>query len=217
MTKLHLGCGKRNFPGFINVDLADYPHIQHRRSVDDLSPFEDASADLIYASHVLEYFSLPQVSKVLAEWRRVLKPGGVLKLAVPDFENLTKAYRQSGDVLSIQGPLYGFFEIISTGENKILNHKVAYDFRLLKKILEENGFGEVKRYDWKDFLPEGAIDHSAAYLPSKDYLNGTLVSLNVEAVKAGELASRVLETKQAVIGFKDKIKRKVLKWLQKNL
>ncbi len=212
--KLHLGCGKRNFPGFVNVDLADYPHIDHRRSVEDLSNFDDQSADLIYASHVLEYFSFSAVPKVLKEWRRVLKPGGQLKLAVPDFENLAKAYFKNGDVLSIQGPLYGFFEIKSAGENMVLNHKVAYDLRLLKKVLEENGFSGVKKYDWKDFLPEGVADHSAAHLPSKDYENGLLVSLNVEAVKAEVVEAKILEIKQKVLSFKDKVKNKIIKWIR---
>lgn len=215
--KLHLGCGKRNFPGFINVDLADYPHIHHKRKVDDLAPFGDSSVDLIYASHVLEYFTLSEAPKVLAEWRRVLKPGGTLKLAVPDFENLSKAYLESGDVLSVQGPLYGFFEIISEGKILILNHKIAYDFKLLKKVLEENGFGGVQKYDWRYFLSSNQEDHSMAYLPPKDYENGILVSLNVEAVKAGEIEHGILEAKQKVLSFKNKIKRKVLRWMQKSL
>ena len=212
--KLHLGCGKRNFPGFINVDLADYPHIHHRRSVDDLSQFEDASVDLIYASHVLEYFPLAQVPKVLAEWKRVLKPGGKLKLAVPDFENLAKAYFASGEVLSVQGPLYGFFEIVSEGQNLTLHHQVAYDFKLLKKVLEENGFGGVQKYDWKDFLTDEQEDHSMAYLPSKDYEGGRLVSLNVEAVKAGPWTGQVLLAKHKTLDLKNKAKNRVIKWIR---
>jgi hypothetical protein len=53
---------------------------------------EDNSADVIRAVHVLEHFSHRQVNDVLADWVRVLKPGGVLKIAVPDFEKIAKGY-----------------------------------------------------------------------------------------------------------------------------
>ena len=48
--------------------------------------FADDSVGLIYASHILEHFGRHQYEDVLAEWYRVLSPGGVLRLAVPDFE-----------------------------------------------------------------------------------------------------------------------------------
>ena len=71
--KLHLGCGKRNIPGFINIDQSKYKHIDYNISVVDLSIFKNNSVDMIYASHVLEYFDLNQTYQVLKEWRRVLK------------------------------------------------------------------------------------------------------------------------------------------------
>ena len=74
--KLHLGCGKRDIPGFVNVDLADYPHIHYKSNVDSLPFIPDSSVELIYCSHVLEYFDLVSVKNVLQEWLRVLKPGG---------------------------------------------------------------------------------------------------------------------------------------------
>lgn len=186
MTKLHLGCGKRNFPGFINVDLADYPHIHYKRSVDDLSVFGDSSADLIYASHVLEYFAPSDASRVLKEWNRVLKLEGELRLAVPDFNALAEVYKKYGDMDSLQGVIYGLMEV-GKDRPQILFHKAIYDFNMLKNTLEENGFYKVKKYDWKDFLPDGQEDHSAAYIPRRDFQNGILVSLNVEAKKAGPI------------------------------
>ena len=53
---LHLGAGKRNIPGFINVDLSNYKHIHFKRNVSNLKNFKTNSVDYIYASHVLEYF-----------------------------------------------------------------------------------------------------------------------------------------------------------------
>ena len=69
--KLHLGCGKRCIPGFVHIDLADYPHIDYKSDVSDLSMFEDNSADLIYACHVLEHFKRYEIERVLTEWHRV--------------------------------------------------------------------------------------------------------------------------------------------------
>ena len=83
MKKLHLGCGKVYIPGFVHVDLMDFDHIDYKRSIDDLSIFENNSADLIYACHVLEHFKRDEIKKVLTEWFRVLKPDGVLRISIP--------------------------------------------------------------------------------------------------------------------------------------
>lgn len=55
MVKLHLGCGKRYIPGFVHVDLGDFPHIDFRRDIADLSVFGDDSVDVIYCSHSLVF------------------------------------------------------------------------------------------------------------------------------------------------------------------
>jgi predicted SAM-dependent methyltransferase len=68
--KLHLGCGKRYIPGFIHIDLADYPHIDYKRDIADLSIFPVESVDLIYCSHALQYFDREEALQ------RVLKPRG---------------------------------------------------------------------------------------------------------------------------------------------
>ncbi|PYQ00216.1 MAG: methyltransferase, partial [Acidobacteria bacterium] len=70
--KLHLGCGKRYIPGFVHVDVADLPHIDHRGDVRSLPMFKDESTELVYACHVLEYFDRVEVVDVLREWHRVL-------------------------------------------------------------------------------------------------------------------------------------------------
>lgn len=179
---LHLGCGKRNFPSFINVDLADFNHIHYRRKVEDLSCLRDNYADLIYSSHTFEYFDRSQAIDVLREWRRVLKKGGILRLAVPDFEALAKVYKKYGKLDMIVGPLYGRWPI--PGTNKIVYHKTVYDFPSLKKILEDNGFTGVRRYDWRKTPPHADCDdYSQAYIPHMDKEKGILISLNIQALK----------------------------------
>ena len=86
--KLHLGCGKRYIPGFVHVDQDDFPHIDHRSRIDQLPMFANGSAELIYCCHAFEYFDRQEAPAVLAEWHRILAPGGILRLAVPDIEAL---------------------------------------------------------------------------------------------------------------------------------
>lgn len=125
---IHLGCWHRNIPGFINVDLCDMPHIHYKSSIDKLPMFEDNCADLIYSSHSLEYFDRVQVADVLSEWNRVLKVGGILRLAVPDFDKLLEVYKKTGDITKILGPLYGRMEITSVNNEKMcLYHKTVYN------------------------------------------------------------------------------------------
>lgn len=75
------------------------------------------------------------------------------------------------------GLLYG-------GQNYEFNfHYQVFDFLLLKNLLEKNGFRDVERYDWRDFLPDNFDDFSRAYLPHMDFEHGRLMSLNVVTVK----------------------------------
>jgi predicted SAM-dependent methyltransferase len=177
--KLHLGCGKRDFgPDWISIDGGDFPHL-HSHDITKL-PFEDNSVDLIYSSHVLEYFDRTEVLDVLNEWKRVLKPNGTLRLAVPDFKSMVRLYLNNGYPLeSFLGPIFGKMPM----SEQTIYHKTTYDFDSLQKVLESVGFNNVKKYDWKTTEHSAHDDHSQAYIPHMDKENGTLISLNVECVK----------------------------------
>ena len=143
----------------------------------NLDVFSDYSADEIYACHVLEHFGRFEINEVLSEWNRVLKKEGVLRLAVPNFEEIVKEFLENNDVNTLMGLLYG-------GQDYEYNfHKYCFTFDSLKKLLEDNGFYNVKLYDWQDFLPAGYDDFSRSYLPHMNFENGRLMSLNVTANK----------------------------------
>ena len=174
--KLHLGCGERDFgTDWIHIDQAEYDHIVHK-SVTELL-FADESCDLIYASHLFEYFSRDEGAQVIKEWRRCLKPGGVLRLAVPDFEVMCNLYKNGYSLDMFLGPLYGKMGSPS------FYHKTVYDFFSLKSFLKSSGFRSVSRYDWRETEHADFDDHSQAYIPHMDKEHGILLSLNVEAVK----------------------------------
>ncbi len=177
MKKLHLGCGNKYIPGFIHVDVMDFKHIDYKRSIEDLSIFEDNSIDLIYACHVLEHFKRNEVDRVLTEWLRVLKPKGVLRIAVPGFEELVAIYQKYKDLNLILGPLVG-------GQTYEYNfHFMAFDFKTLSERLKKIGFKEVVRYDWRKTEHADVDDFSQAYIPHMEKENGLPVSLNIEAIK----------------------------------
>tara|TARA_Y100000361_G_scaffold152981_1_gene173685 strand:- start:1770 stop:2324 length:555 start_codon:yes stop_codon:yes gene_type:complete len=184
MTKLHLGCGWRNFGDeWVHIDGGDYDHLDHH----DITklPYEDESVDLIYASHVLEYFDREEVVSVLQEWTRVLKKGGVLRIAVPDFETMAIMYVMTRNTISqhrlnsFLGPLYGKMQM----GNQTIYHKTTYDFDSLSEVLKSAGIKSVEKYNWRKTKHSQFDDHSQAYIPHMDKDNGILISLNVEGVK----------------------------------
>jgi predicted SAM-dependent methyltransferase len=180
MKKINMGCGWRNFgPSWIHIDSGDYGHLDYT-SITDLSQFEDNSIDLIYSSHVIDYFDRERVVPLLEEWYRVLKPNGVLRVAVPNFEQISKLYSEGKYPLSyFVGLLYGKMPM---GADTIY-HKTVYDFDSLKSVLESISFRKVSLYDWRETSHSEFDDHSQAYLPHMDKDNGTLMSLNMECTK----------------------------------
>jgi predicted SAM-dependent methyltransferase len=178
--KINMGCGWRNFgEEWLHIDGGDYDHLDYK-DITDLSYLGDNSVDLIYASHVIEYFNRSEVESLLKEWRRVLKSDGILRLAVPNFQAICKLYNEGEFKLnSFLGPLYGQ---MSMGDETIY-HKTVYDFDSLKETLLSCGFSKISRYDWRDTEHSSFDDHSQAFLPHLDKTNGTLISLNVECVK----------------------------------
>ena len=180
MKKLHLGCGPKHIPGFFHVDILDYPHIDKKALVTDLSFIEDDQVELIYAAHLLEHFGREEFRSVLAEWFRVLAPGCVLRLAVPDFGAVAKLY-VAGE---IEGGLQTVMGLVMGGQRDEYDfHKVIFDEAFLSQALRQTGFKEVRTWDWRVTEHSSLDDYSQAYLPHMDKENGTLVSLNLEAVK----------------------------------
>ena len=179
LMKFNIGCGKRNFGNdWIHVDGGNYNHLNSSDIF--ISTYEDNSADLIYASHLIEYFNRDEVLPILQRWKEVLKPNGVLRLAVPNFEIFAKLYiKREYSLDSFLGPLYGKMKMV---ENTIY-HKTTYDFTSLKKLLKTIGMKEIKKYDWRQTEHSEFDDHSQAYLPHMNKENGVLMSLNVECIK----------------------------------
>jgi glycosyltransferase involved in cell wall biosynthesis/predicted SAM-dependent methyltransferase len=92
MSFLNLGCGRRFHPSWINVDfVSTNPKVLAYDLKKDI-PFQDASFDVVYHSHLLEHLPRSYAPKFIQECFRVLKPGGIIRVVVPDLETIVKLY-----------------------------------------------------------------------------------------------------------------------------
>jgi predicted SAM-dependent methyltransferase len=174
--RIHLGCGNIDLKGFINIDAVPLNHIHYRHPLDKLPMFKSNIADLVYASHCLEHFPHAKVKSIIKEWVRVLKPKGVLRLAVPDFPSTVKAYAVSGNQIQvIQGVLMG-------GQTYSLNfHQCAFDKEYLTELMREAGLVDISL--WSPGVDEWSPsnDCSSASILT---VSGTIpVSLNLQGRK----------------------------------
>lgn len=181
MTKnellIHLGCGKKIIPGWVNVDILPHCDSVVSDDVSTLETFEDNSADEIYACHVLEHFGRHKTHDVLSIWNKKLKPGGILRVSVPNFRAICDWYFISNNINDVLGLLVG------GQKDEFDYHKVVFDFHSLANMLRQAGFEDIDYYDWNDLDHSYLDDYSQAYLPHMQKESGMLMSLNVIAKK----------------------------------
>lgn len=173
--KIHLGCGKVYLHGWTNVDIFSSVQADLYCDITRL-PFEKDSAEIIYASHVLEHVHRHMIVATLQHWREILKPGGILRLAVPDFAACSHRYEKTGNLDELMGLLYG-------GQNYPKNsHTIIFDHLTLTHALYRAGFPKATPWDWRKTEHAQYDDYSQAFLPHMDR-NGLAMSLNLEARK----------------------------------
>ncbi len=170
--RLHIGCGPINLEGWVNIDARNATHVHINTDVIDLKDFADNSVGEIYLCHVLEHFSFEEVKTVLDVFYKKIKPGGLLRLSVPDFSLMAESY------LTKKVPLKSLKYALMGGQDYEYNfHKSIYDFETLVQVLNDAGFNNAKEYETiKDFgldLGDWSTGEIATYP----------VSLNVKARK----------------------------------
>jgi SAM-dependent methyltransferase len=92
--RLNWGCGPDPVPGWLNSDIRHAPGVDLCCDIRDGLPLPAGSIDYAVAHHALQDLAWPDLLPALIELRRVLKPGGVLRLGLPDLERAIDAYRR---------------------------------------------------------------------------------------------------------------------------
>ena len=155
VLKLNLGAGTKPLGGYRNLDA------KSGHTIFPLADYADNSVDEIRASHVLEHFPRSQTVAVVREWFRVLKPGGVMKIAVPNFDFIVDAYRAGG---GHQLPLEGY--LMGGQVDRFDVHHAMFNTQKLNDLMEAVGLRGMRT--WKS-----EIDDCASLA----------VSLNIQGVK----------------------------------
>lgn len=122
----------------------------------------NGSVDEIRASHLLEHFSHQETLNVLRDWVRALKPGGLLKLAVPDFDWIVGKYHSED---AGKYPLEAYLMGSQFGDDDGA-HKAIFNEKKLRTLMELAGIENIEKW------PGDAADCS-----------GLPVSLNLQGQK----------------------------------
>jgi predicted SAM-dependent methyltransferase len=156
---LHLGCGQIHLPNWINIDIVNTAAVDLKWNLKYGFPFDDNSIDLIYSEHFLEHLTLDDGISLLRNSYKVLKTGGIIRIAMPDLEVLVDNYLHlwqtdnwKKDLAFDRTGNETACELFNIGMRS-WEHKYIYDFNDMKKRLENAGFGGIKRVSW------GKSDH----------------------------------------------------------
>lgn len=96
VRRLHWGCGATTPTGWINSDLVPREGVDLAGGILDGLPLADDSIDYVVSHHALCELGIYDQVPALRELRRVLRPGGILRLSLPDLDRAIAAY-QRGD------------------------------------------------------------------------------------------------------------------------
>lgn len=140
-TMLNLGCGACFHPDWVNVDFKSSSPLVYAHDLRGGVPARDASCDVVYHSHLLEHFDKADAEAFLKDCLRTLKPGGVLRLAVPDLETLARGYLHSlADAADGDTHARAMDALSAAGGTR----RSAYDAPSLTRLLERCGFREIR-------------------------------------------------------------------------
>lgn len=188
---MNLGCGPRILDGFVNIDFFTAPRINYGADLRYPLGICDNAFEGIFSEHTFEHLTYAEAGRLMRECHRILKPGGVLRVAVPDLAIFINSYcsenrgwfdsweklmfTDSVDPERAKRRLATPMEAISFVTQEY-GHVSCWDFDTLCHHLKQSGFGEIRRRQFQ----EGSCPELLVDLDSEDR---KFVSVYVEAVK----------------------------------
>lgn len=153
--KLHLGCGGNYLSGWLNTD---YYRNSGRCHLDATKPFPfpGGSFDFVFSEHMIEHVEYKSAQVMISECFRVLRPGGVLRLATPDLQFLVRLYTSpqvelhsryitwSSETFLQEGVPHDAVSVVNN-YMRDWGHRYIYDAASLGSLLAKAGFVDVNR------------------------------------------------------------------------
>jgi SAM-dependent methyltransferase len=188
-ARLHIGCGDRYLDGWVNIDLVA-PGADLNLDVRAGLPFSDGEAGAVYVAHLLEHLEYKEEAlSFLADCRRVLRPGGIIRIAVPDIRSFATAYvrRDSAffrrfERLWERAPsdtdLASYLHYAGAGDFPWVmdRHRFGYDEETLSALLSQAKFAGARRCTPGDSQITGPeLDYSWADRENENGLPFTLI------------------------------------------
>lgn len=157
VKKLQIGSGPNTLEGWLSTDIAPASEGVIYLDATKRFPFAENTFDYVYSEHMIEHIPRNDGLFMLKECRRVLKPGGILRLSTPDLEVLLSLYFHGEDPLSeryikwITDRYLGKMNVYKASyviNNAFRNweHQFLYDGELMEIAMQEAGFTNMRRY-----------------------------------------------------------------------
>jgi SAM-dependent methyltransferase len=198
VRKLHLGCGPIVLPGWLNADLRPRRPEQIFIDVQERLPFDDASLDYVFSEHMIGDLTYAQTAATLAECRRVLRPGGRLRISTPSLARLAELY--SPDASGVHGRYVAWAvdEFVDWADaplpglvinNLFQEHRFVYDPATLRHLLARAGFAGVVDVPYGESTDPhlAGIDSHGRLIGQPDL--GAFEAVTLEAVAVSRNAS----------------------------
>lgn len=139
-TICNLGCGSRHHPDWINLDFHGDGKNVLPWDLQQGLPLPNQSCDAVYSSHAIEHFNRDGARRFLMECKRVLKPGGTIRLVAPDLEGIVRVY----------------LKCLDEARAGIPDAESRYEWitiELLDQLVRHRGGGEMLKYWAQESVP----------------------------------------------------------------
>lgn len=170
--KLYVGSRNYKPDGYLTVDIDPSMMPDIVADITKMTSVEDNSCSEVVAGHVLEHIDWPDSFLAFSEFARILRPGGELKIAIPDMGALLRMLLSGDSAFHVIGLIYG----VGGRVNKFEQHRYGFTIGMVIDILEALGFSD---FDWWN---SNINDASNGWCPRYESQH-VGISLNIKATK----------------------------------